>query len=229
MAKKILVVVTSNDSLGGTDRKTGYYLGEVAHPILALLEAGITFDEIDVVSPLGGKAPMDPGSYKPSDPLTQQFLSIPELTSKLEHTLTPSQVIPAEYQAIIYAGGHGTMWDFPQNQDLAHIAAAIYEAQGVVGAICHGPSALVNLQLSDGSYLVDGKHIAVFTDDEERAVNLDGVVPFLLASTLTSRGAIHEPADPWQPNVVVDGRLVTGQNPGSAVDFGEAIASLLTV
>ena len=119
------------------------------------------------------------------------------------------------------------MWDFPDDPALAHLAARIYESGGVVGAVCHGPAALVNLKLSDGQYLIKGKQVAAFTDEEERAANLDGVVPFLLATTLQLRGAIHVAAPNWQTNVIVDERLVTGQNPASAEGVGREIARLL--
>ncbi|HLZ62303.1 MAG TPA: type 1 glutamine amidotransferase domain-containing protein [Ktedonosporobacter sp.] len=226
--KKVLIAVTSHHTLGTTGRQTGYYLPEVTHPVQALLGAGFTPSQIDIVSPQGGKAPVDPSSYDLADPVNRQFIETPDLASKLEQTLSPSQVNPADYQAILFAGGHGAVWDFPQAEALLQIATTIYEQQGIVSAVCHGPAALVNLKLSDGSYLVAGKHVAAFTDDEERAVKLDSVVPFLLASTLQKRGAIHEGADLWQPKVVVDGRLVTGQNPASAWGVGEAVAHLLT-
>lgn len=119
------------------------------------------------------------------------------------------------------------MWDFAPDETLAQLAARIYEAGGVVAAVCHGPAGLVNLRLAEGRHLVAGKRFAAFTDDEERAVQLDGVVPFLLASTLSSRGGVHVPAPNWHANVVVDGRLVTGQNPASADGVAREMARLL--
>jgi putative intracellular protease/amidase len=225
--KKVLIAVTSHDTLGSTGRQTGYYLSEVTHPSSALLQSGLTTNDLIIVSPRGGKAPMDPKSHDLSDPLNRVFVENSELMSKLEQTRKPNEVNPADYQAILFAGGHGTMWDFPTDEELHRLAIAIYEQGGVVAAVCHGPSVLVNLKLSDGSYLVAGKRVAAFTDEEERAVQLDKVVPFLLASTLVSRGAIHEPADLWQAKVVADHRLVTGQNPASAKGVGEAVARLL--
>ena len=131
------------------------------------------------------------------------------------------------YGAIYFAGGHGAMWDFPQDPGVLRVTRAIAEAGGAVAAVCHGPAALVNVTLRDGGYLVAGKRVAAFTDAEERAVKLDGVVPFLLASTLSARGARHEPAPDWQTKVVVDGRLITGQNPQSATGVGEALRDAL--
>jgi putative intracellular protease/amidase len=133
----------------------------------------------------------------------------------------------SRYAAIFFAGGHGAMWDFPDSPGVQAAVRTIYEAGGIVAAVCHGPSALVNATLSDGSYLVAGKDLSAFTDEEERAVGLDQVVPFLLASTLAARGAHHHAAENWRSKVVVDGRLVTGQNPQSASGVGEAIRDLV--
>lgn len=162
-----------------------------------------------------------------TDPVCLKFLQDTDVVQKLKHTLTPDQVKTSEYAAILFVGGHGTMWDFPDNAALAGIAKTIYEEGGVVSALCHGPAALVNLKLSNGEYLVKGKQVAAFTDDEERAVKLDRVVPFMLESTLRQRGARHKHAPNWQANVVVDGRLVTGQNPASAEGIGVEISRLL--
>ncbi len=220
--KKVLFVLTSHDRKGNTGQPTGFYLPEAAHPWAVLQAAGF---DVDFVSPKGGKPPMDGADS--ADPVSRRFLGSQEIARKIGSTPTPDQVNAADYSAILFVGGHGTMWDFPDDQSLAKVAAAIYETGGVVGAVCHGPAALVNLRLSDGEYLVKGKQVAAFTDDEERAVNLDGVVPFLLATTLRQRGANHRPAPNWQANVVVDGRLVTGQNPASAEGVGQEIARLL--
>lgn len=119
------------------------------------------------------------------------------------------------------------MWDFPDDTRLAEVAAQLYEAGGVVAAVCHGPAGLVNIRLSDGSYLVSGKHVSVFSDDEERAVGLDRVVPFLLQTRLTERGAHHSGAANFQAYVVADGRRVTGQNPASATTVAERVVALV--
>lgn len=220
--KKILFVLTSHNRKGNTGQPTGYYLPEAAHPWAVLEAAGF---EIDFASPKGGRPPMDGADS--ADAVSRRFLDTQEVMQKIGNTPTPAQVRPTDYSAILFVGGHGTMWDFPDDQSLARLAASIYEAGGVVGAVCHGPAALVNLKLSDGRYLVNGKRVAAFTDDEERAVNLDGVVPFLLATTLQQRGAIHIAAPNWQVNVVVDEHLVTGQNPASAEGVGQEMARLL--
>lgn len=147
----------------------------------------------------------------------------------VEHTLTPARVHADDYAAIFFAGGHGTMWDLPDNMEIAQLAARIYERGGVVGAVCHGPAGLVNVKLSDGAWLVAGKDVAAFTNEEERAVELTEVVPFFLADKLLERGARHSAAQKFTPKVVVSGRLVTGQNPQSALGVGEALVDLLGI
>ncbi len=222
--KKILIVVTSHDQLGTTGKKTGYYLPEVTHPFFKLTDAGFT---IDFVSPKGGKAPMDEKSRDLNDPENKKFLENPVYMNKIEHTFRPDEIDFQKYSAIVYAGGHGTMWDFPDNHDLAHLAAQIYEHGGVVAAVCHGPAALINIKLANGKYLIDGKKVSSFTNAEEKEVGLTEVVPFLLESKLVARGAKFQPAANWSNKVVVDERLVTGQNPQSAASLGEAVVKLL--
>ncbi len=222
MNKRVLFVLTSHAQLGDTGKKTGAYLPEVAHPFDAFRKAGFA---VDFVTPKGGMPPLDGVDAK--DPLQKAFLDDKAVQDRVAASAKPTDIDPADYSAIFYAGGHGTMWDFPDNADLARIAGAIYDAGGIVGAVCHGPAGLVNIKRSNGEYLVAGKKVAAFTNDEERAVKLEGVVPFLLADTLESRGAKHQPAPNWKPNVVVSDRLVTGQNPASAAGVGEAMVALL--
>ena len=141
--------------------------------------------------------------------------------------MAATDVEAADYDAIYFAGGHGTMWDLPDNDALKRLTADIYEAGGVVSAVCHGPAALVNVTLSDGSHLVDGKELAAFTNDEEAAVELTEAMPFLLETKLRERGARFKAAPNFESNVVVSERLVTGQNPASATGVAEAIVELV--
>ncbi|MCC3405966.1 MAG: type 1 glutamine amidotransferase domain-containing protein [Microcoleus sp. PH2017_10_PVI_O_A] len=221
-SQKVLIVLTSHDTLGDTGKETGFYLPEVTHPLDAFTRAGLT---VDFVSPKGGKAPMV--GIDLEDPLNKAFLDDSEQVLRVENTLNPAQIDPAEYGAIFYAGGHGTMWDFPNNDRLAEIAAAIYEAGGIVGAVCHGPAALVNIKLSDGTYLVADKTVAAFTNEEEAAVGLTNIVPFLLESTLIERGAKFTKVANFEVCVVASERLVTGQNPASAAGVGEGMVELI--
>lgn len=218
MKKKILFVVTSHDKKGNTGENTGYYLGEVSHPWEVLHKAGY---EIDFVSPKGGTPPVDGFDLK--DPVNKEFWENKEYKDKIDHSLTPSQVNPKEYSTIFYAGGHGAMWDFADNTELAAIASKIYEDGGIVAGVCHGPAGLVNIKLNNGKYLVDGKKINAFTNEEEAEVKLTDVVPFLLENKLKERGAKFQKSGLWQNHVVTDQRLITGQNPQSAKSVGEAI------
>jgi putative intracellular protease/amidase len=222
MKKKILFVVTSHSKKGSTGQPTGYYLGEVSHAWEVLKNGGY---EIDFVSPQGGKPPVD--GINLNDAANKAFVEDTFYQNKINHSMKPADVKVADYAAIYYAGGHGTMWDFPDNVTLAAIAAAIYENGGAVAAVCHGPAGLVNIKLSNGKYLVDGKKINSFTNEEETAVKLENVVPFLLESKLIERGASFEKAGLWQEKVVTDKRLITGQNPASAKKAGEELLKVL--
>jgi len=222
MKKKILFVVTSHDKKGSTGEDTGYYLGEVSHPWEVLHKAGY---EIDFVSPKGGTPPVDGFDLK--DPANKEFWENKEYKNKIDHSMTPAQVNPKEYSTIFYAGGHGAMWDFADNKELADIASKIYENGGIVAAVCHGPAGLVNIKLNNGKYLVDGKKINAFTNEEESEVKLTNVVPFLLEDKLKERGAKFEKSGLWQNHVVADQRVITGQNPQSAKSVGEAIVKEL--
>lgn len=223
---RIAFVLTSHGELGDTGNDTGYFLSEVAHPYLVLKKAGA---EIDFISPKGGEAPLDPSSHDLEDEGNAAFLNIDGIKQALKETKPADQVDADAYDAIYFAGGHGTMWDFPSNKTLQQLTRDIYEDGGAVGAVCHGPAGLVNVRLSSGDYLVDGKTITCFTDVEERDVELEDVVPFLLESRLRKRGARIEKAEPWQEKVSVDGRLVTGQNPASAEGVGKALAKVLNL
>ncbi len=222
MKKKILFVVTSHDKKGSSGEPTGYYLSEVSHPWKILKEVY----EIDFVSPKGGNPPVD--GLDLNDPENKEFWEDVYYHNKITHSLKPSAVDPTAYVAIHYAGGHGAMWDLPDNKEIAGIAAKIYENNGVVSAVCHGPAGLVNIRLSTGKYLIDGKKVNGFTNEEEEAVNLSGVVPFLLEDKLKERGGIYEKSGLWQEHVVIDHRLVTGQNPQSAKAVGAAVLATLS-
>lgn len=220
----VLFVVTSHGELGDTGKPTGYFLPEVTHPHRVLANKGWT---VDFVSPKGGKPPLDPGSAEQPDEVSEAFLASGHWVESMDNSLRPEQVDADRYDAIFFAGGHGTMWDLPDNEELAQITSRIYQRGGIVGAVCHGPAGLINVRLEDGDYLVDGKTIACFTNEEEHAVGLDEVVPFLLQDRLEERGAKVIAAAPFEPQVVTAGRLITGQNPASANGVGLAMAKLM--
>lgn len=222
MSKRVLVVLTSQSTKGPNGGPTGAYLPEVSHPYEVFQRAGFA---VDFASVKGGKVPLDGVDRK--DPVNAAFLDDAKLVERLHQSAKPSEVDPAKYDAIFYAGGHGTMWDFPQEEGLQEAARRIYEKGGIVAAVCHGPAALVNIKLSNGEYLVEGKEVSAFTNEEERAVGLAEVVPFLLQDKLTERGAKLQLAPKWAKKVVVSERLITGQNPASARGVAEAVVQQL--
>lgn len=222
---KILIVLTSHTELGNTGQKTGFWLPELTHPYYEFVEAGFT---VDVASIDGGMAPVDSKAFLEADDYHDRFLQDAELMAKVIRSHALADINPEEYQAIMFAGGSGPMWDFPQNPDISRIASEIYEDQGVVSAVCHGTAALINLRLSDGSLLVADRQVAAFTNEEEASLGTTDIVPFLLQDKLTSLGAKHIAGDAWQENVVTDGRLVTGQNPASAKKAAQSVMALLS-
>ncbi|MBD3258552.1 type 1 glutamine amidotransferase domain-containing protein [candidate division GN15 bacterium] len=224
---KVLIVVTSHGEMGDTGKETGFWMSEMTHPYKVITDAGY---EVDIASIEGGKAPIDPRSIEgdnANDPANKMFLDNPDMMAKISNTMKLSDVTLTDYRAIVFAGGHGTMWDFPNSKAVQKMTAKMYESGGVVGAVCHGPAALVNVTLSDGTPLLKGKKVTAFTNEEEVAVELDKAVPFMLETKMKERGATFSGAGNWQSNVVVDGRLVTGQNPASAHELGKAVVRLL--
>jgi putative intracellular protease/amidase len=221
--KPVLFVVTSCAVKGDTGIPTGYNLAEVTHPLEKLKDAGIV---VEFASTKGGDAPLD-GLEDMNDPVIARFWADSEFRHAIANTLCIDDVQPSRYSAIFFAGGHGTMWDFPDNAAAQKAIREIDAAGGIVSAVCHGPAALVNATRADGSLLIANKKVAAFTDGEEEEVQSTHVVPFLLASTLNERGAQHQNAANWANNVVVDGRLITGQNPQSAASLGEKLRDAL--
>lgn len=220
MTKRVLIATTSHATKGATGQPTGAYLPEIAHPYAVFARAGY---QVELASVRGGELPLD--GVTDADGPSREFLT--HHRDELAHSLAAAAVDPGRYDAIYFAGGHGAMWDLPDDQAFQRVTAAVYERGGVVAAVCHGPAALVNVRLADGSYLVAGKEVSAFTNEEERAVELDGVVPFLLADQLEQRGARHRGAPMWKAQVVVSDRLVTGQNPASAAGVAEAVVRVL--
>jgi putative intracellular protease/amidase len=162
-----------------------------------------------------------------NDAVNREFVNDIPYQQKISNTLRPEEVDASLYVAIFFAGGHGTMWDFADDVVLTGLAGKVYDNGGVVAAVCHGPAALVNVRLFNGKFLVEGKRVSAFTNEEERAVKLDQVVPFLLEDKLAERGANIQKSGLWQENVSVDGRLITGQNPSSAKKVGEEMLKVL--
>lgn len=226
--KKILVVATSQPTYGDTPVPTGAWLGEITHFYDAVAAAGY---DIDIVSPKGGKIPIDPVSVKKKDPSNEAFLNNPELARKLEASLTPDQVNPDEYDAIYFSGGHGTMYDFRGNPTLTELTSQMYSNGKVVSAVCHGTAGLLDVKGEGGRPLIAEKLISGFANLEERIFLFGRTkrVPFLLQDAIKERGARYVSSFlPFRKYVVTDGRLVTGQNPFSARAVGEEVVKVLT-
>jgi putative intracellular protease/amidase len=221
-AKPVLMVMTSHDKLGDTGKPTGFFLGELTHPLEVFEKAGVP---VEFSSIKGGEPPVD--GLELDDPVNARYWNDKDFRAKLAATKKLSEVDAADYSAVFFAGGHGTMWDFPDNADVQKIARELYEKNLPVGAVCHGPVALVNVKLSDGSYLLAGKEVSAFTNEEEEKVGLTEVVPFLLAPEMEKRGAKHLAAPNFQKQVVASGHLVTGQNPASAAGVAEKMVELI--
>lgn len=221
MRQNILVVLTSIPKYPHLNRATGLWLGEAVHFVKKVEAAGYA---VDYVSPAGGYTPIDPHSLAMAEPLDWEWYQDKSFMDRLGATLTPSAVQPEAYVAIYFAGGHGVLWDFPDNTALQTLSRAIYENGGYVTAVCHGAAGLLNIQLSDGTLLVAGKQVTGFSNEEEQLAELDQQVPFLTETALKARGAVYVKADtPWAPFAIEDQRLITGQNPAS----GGAVADLL--
>ena len=230
---KILIIVTNADQFQKVGWRTGLWFGELTHFWDVAKEAGFS---MDIASPSGGKIPVDPESLLISEMATAVGLEgatakhyrDPAYMALLEHTMRVADAKVEDYDAIYLTGGHGAMFDFSVNPDLAQRIAEFYEAQKIVSAVCHGPSGLLNVRLSDGGYLIAGKKLTGFSWTEEQFVKRDDAVPFSLEDALRERGAEYDKAFiPLVSHVVEDGRLITGQNPGSAHAVGEAVVRQL--
>ncbi len=176
---------------------------------------------MDYVSPLGGYTPIDPHSLAMDDETDWQWYQDPAFMVRLGATLKPSEINSDDYSVIYYAGGHGVVWDFLDNEELQALSRRIYEKGGIVSLVFHGAVGLLNIKLSDGSLLIKGKEVTGFSNTEEKLAELDKYVPYLTEDEMVKRGAIHKKAaEPWQSFAVVDQRVITGQNPAS----GAAVA-----
>ncbi len=221
MSRKILVVMTTTEKYPTLNRATGIWLGEAVHFVERVQKAGF---EVDYVTPNGGYTPIDPHSLALAEPIDWEWYQNREFMNRLGTTLKPAQVNPADYAAIYFVGGHGVLWDFPDNREFQALSRAIYESGGYVSSVCHGVVALLNITLSDGSLLIQGRKITGFTNEEERQAELEAYVPYLPEDELRKRGANFVQADaPWASFAVEDSRIITGQNPAS----GGAVADLL--
>ena len=220
--KKALIILTSHTELGSTGRKTGFYYDEMATPYWRLIDAGF---DVDIASVKGGVAPPDPKTLvEPNDrpPMVARFMNDDKAISKLNNSYTLKELNGETYKCVFLPGGHGTMWDF-DTKDIGKIISDAWSAGAVVGAVCHGPSGLLQAKKTNGEPLVKGLKINCFTDAETDQIGLIGIEPFLLESRLRELGAKFECSKNFTSHAVRDGRLVTGQNPQST----QAVSKLL--
>lgn len=222
---KILMVLTSHDTLGNTGRKTGFWLEEFAAPYFTFLDAGA---KVTLASPNGGQPPIDPVSDTPEGQTdsTRRFKQDPAAQAALARTVRLSAVHAADHDTVFYPGGHGPMWDLAEDSHSIALIEAFYNAGKPVAAVCHAPGVLHRVQFQ-GQPLVNGKRVTGFANSEEEAVHLTKVVPFLVEDELKRLGGRYEKAADWASFVITDGRLVTGQNPASSKAGAEALLKLL--
>lgn len=227
MARRILIVVTNVGHYADPAHKTGLWLTELTHALEAFEAAGL---ETVLVSPAGGAVPIEPRSLKwPNvDAAAQAWLSSTQGQARLADTLSPDQVQADDFDAIYFTGGHAVMFDFPDSEGLQALTRAIFERGGVVGAVCHGYCGLLNVRLSDGGYLIAGRKMTGFSWIEEELAGVAKAVPYNAEARAKACGSLYEKAlVPFAPKAVVDGRLVTGQNPASAKVTARAVVKVL--
>lgn len=221
MKPKVLIIVSNANTIGPNNRRTGTFLPEVAHPYAEFEKADY---QIDFAS-LTGESPFLDALNLADDPENLKFLT-GKGWENMHSAPKLSNVNTNEYDAVFIPGGLAPMVDMPENAELKKVIAEVYERNGVVGAVCHGPVSLLNVKLSDGTNLVNDKNIASFTTEEEDSY-ARADVPFDLQTALTEQGAIFHAAKPWSANSITDGNLVTGQNPASAKGVGEKMVAIL--
>ncbi|EXJ72001.1 uncharacterized protein A1O5_04504 [Cladophialophora psammophila CBS 110553] len=227
---RVLFVLTSHSALGTSGKPTGWYLPEFAHPYHQLQKVA----DITVASPAGGAAPVDPGSVESwkQDEVSSQFWEKQSALWKNTEKLSNFLGKAPDFVAIFYVGGHGPMYDLATDADSIQLIREFFESGKVVGAVCHGSAALVNVKLSDGSYLVADAEVTGFSNDEEDQIGLSQFMPFMLETELNklSNGKYIKADRPWGECVAVSkgGRLITGQNPMSATATGNALVSAIS-
>jgi putative intracellular protease/amidase len=223
----ILMVLTSHDTLGDTGEKTGFWLEEFAAPYYTLLDAGA---QITLASPRGGQPPLDPKSDSDAAQTddTRRFKADADAQAALAGTVKLRHVNIGEFDAVFYPGGHGPLWDLAEDPVSISLLEAFAGSNRPIGAVCHAPAIFRHPEDASGDSIVSGRRVTGFTNTEEDAVGLTDVVPFLVEDMLVSRGGLYEKGEDWASHVVVDGKLVTGQNPASSKDAATALLKLLS-
>jgi len=223
---KILMVLTSHDTLGNTGRKTGFWLEELAAPYYAFQDANA---DVVLASPEGGQPPLDPKSNEPAfqTDLTRRFENDATAVALLKNTVRLDSVSTSDFDAVFYPGGHGPLWDLAEDSNSISLIEAFLAAKKPVALVCHAPGVLRHVKNQDGTPLVQGKKVTGFTNSEEEAVGLTHVVPFLVEDMLLTNGGVYSRGDDWASYVVRDGLLITGQNPSSSSEAAKALIASL--
>jgi len=223
---KIVMVLTSHDQLGNTGRKTGFWLEEFAAPYFVFRDAGV---ELTLASPKGGQPPVDPKSDLPENQTAAmaRFKKDEKAQKELSQTVKLADVKAEDFDTVFYVGGHGPMWDLAESPVSIALLESFYNSGKPIALVCHSPGVLHHVTYK-GEPLVKGKRVTGFTNGEEEAVQLTKVVPFLVEDELKRLGAIFEKVPNWQPHSIVDGRLITGQNPASSTGAAQALLKLMT-
>ncbi len=223
---KILMVLTSHGQLGETGKKTGFWLEEFAAPYYEFEGAGA---DVTLASPAGGQPPLDPKSDEPDaqTDATRRFKADAQAQAALAHTLKLADVSGTGFDALFYPGGHGPLWDLAEDAHSIRLVESMAAAGKTVAAVCHAPGVLRHAKAADGSPFVKGRKVTGFTNTEEAAVQLTKVVPFLVEDMLVKNGGIYSKGGDWQPYVVTDGKLITGQNPASSAPAALAVLNQL--
>ncbi len=223
---KILMVLTSHDTLGTTGRKTGFWLEELAAPYYTFKDAGA---EITLASPKGGQPPLDPKSNEPASQTedTHRFEADTVATAALAATVKLSDINPADFDTVFFPGGHGPLWDLAEDAHSIGLIERFLAAHKPVALVCHAPGVLRHVKTPDGRPLVENKKVTGFTNSEEDAVGLTDVVPFLVETELKALGGIYSHGPDWGSYVVQDGLLITGQNPGSSSETARTLMDAL--
>ncbi len=223
---KILMILTSHDKLGDTGNKTGFWLEEFAAPYYVLKDAGV---DVTLASPAGGQPPLDPSSDSEDaqTDATRRFKDDADAQKVLASTTKLAEIDAADYDAVFFPGGHGPMWDLAESADSRRIIEAFAHSDRPVAAVCHAPAVFRHVQAANGDPLVKGRRVTDFTNSEEEGVGLTDVVPFLLEDMLKEKGGDYHKGDDWAPFVLVDGKLVTGQNPASSEKAAEELLKLV--
>ena len=218
---KILMVLTSHDQLGNTGRKTGFWLEECAAPYFVFRDAGV---ELTLASPKGGQPPIDPKSDLPENqtPAMTRFKKDETAQKAFANTARLADVKAEDFDTVFYSGGHGPMWDLAESPVSIALLESFYNSGKPIALVCHSPGVLRHVKYK-GEPLVKGKHVTGFTNGEEEEVKLTKVVPFLVEDELLRLGAIFEKVRNWQPFSIVDGRLITGQNPASSTSAAQSL------